>query len=293
MLKNIKTESIIKDNSFHFIDSQIETIIQLSSQFGCFCDKIILKNGKKFVLKAQNINASLLYPSVYYEGKSLIFMNNKFKNIFPKIHHLENNFFIMDWIDNNNITNSDSEFQLARQLAKIHTIRKSEFGFDYDTPIGSLKQSNKYSASWINFYRENRLQMILDIINNSNPLPKEINKGIQKIIDGLEKYIPESKTASLIHGDLWSGNILFNNGRLVGLIDPSICFANKEMDLASLHFLKVVSKDFISKYKNFINIEKNFEDRSGIYELYYSLLNVHLWSRDYISETNKLVKKYI
>ena len=123
-------------------------------------------------------------------------------------------------------------------------------------------------------------------------MPKDINKGIEKIINKLETFIPESNKPSLIHGDLWSGNILFNNGRLAGLIDPGIYYSNKELDLSSLSFLNVVSKDFIEKYKNFSNIENDFEERKGIYELYYALLNVYLWSREYIKNTKEIIKRY-
>ena len=134
--------------------------------------------------------------------------------------------------------------------------------------------------------------MILDIINKYKPMPNEITKQIQKIIDNLEKYIPETNTSSLVHGDLWSGNILYNNGDLVGLIDPGIYFGNKELDLASLYFLKVVSKDFINKYRDYSEIEKGLNERIGIYELYYALLNIHLWSREYINHAKKIVEKY-
>ena len=53
-----------------------------------------------------------------------------------------------------------------------------------------------------------------------------------------------------------------------------------------------MSKDFIEKYKNFSNIENDFEERKGIYELYYALLNVYLWSREYIKNTKEIIKRY-
>jgi len=292
-LKNLNSKSILKNKQIPIINSEIVKTINLSSSFGCICEKIILENGKKFVVKAQNLMDSINYPSVYFEGKSLEILNNKFSNFFPKIYYLEKNFFIMEYINHNNLMNSSSEKDLAKKLAKIHSIKNDKYGFEYNTPIGGLEQSCEYEKSWINFYRNKRLQMIFNIINKSNPMPNEINKGIEKILKNLENYISDSQSPSLIHGDLWQGNILFNNGKVVSFIDPSIYFSNIELELSSLTFLKVVSNDFFNEYSKYNKIEKGFEERSKIYELYYSLLNVHLWSRSYINNTYEIIKKYI
>ena len=79
----------------------------------------------------------------------------------------------------------------------------------------------------------------------------------------------------------------------MSFIDPSIYFSNIELELSSLTFLNVVSNNFINEYKQYINVEKGYEERSKIYELYYSLLNIHLWSRSYINNTYEIIKKYI
>ncbi len=292
MSQNINSKNIIGDRKFSFIDSDVLSIINLSSSYNCVCDKITLKNGKKFVVKFQVASGNSKYHSIYYEGKSLKIMNKKFGNIFPKVYHLEKNLFIINWIENNNLKNNNSEEELAYYLSKIHSDNNGRFGFDFNSPIGGIEQPCGFENSWVNFFRKKRLQFIFDKINYSNPMPKDINKGIEKIINKLETFIPESNKPSLIHGDLWSGNILFNNGRLAGLIDPGIYYSNKELDLSSLSFLNVVSKDFIEKYKNFSNIENDFEERKGIYELYYALLNVYLWSREYIKNTKEIIKRY-
>ena len=152
------------------------------------------------------------YPSIYYEGKSIEKLNKLFNELFPKIFHIEKNFFIMNWIEHNNEVNNESESDLAFKLSKLHLIKNNEFGYEFNSPIGGLEQPSSYEKSWINFYKIKRLQMIFDVINNRNPMPKNLNRSIQKIIDNLEKFIPECNSPSLIHGDLWQGNILFNNG---------------------------------------------------------------------------------
>ena len=104
---------------------------------------------------------------------------------------------------------------------------------------------------------------------------------------------PKNPTPSLIHGDLWEGNILFNNGKLKGLIDPGIHFAHNEMELAYLSWFKYVGNNFFDSYNEKIKIDKNYKEYEAVYQLYYCLLNVFLWSREYINNARDLVLKYL
>ena len=128
--------------------------------------------------------------------------------------------------------------------------------------------------------------------SKTNPMPKKINKGIEKILKNLNNIIPNNPKPSLTHGDLWEGNILFNTGKLVGLIDPGISYIHNEMEISYLKWFNYISKNFYSYYSEIININRDFFDYSEVYELYYSLLNVHLWSRKYLQNTAELVSKY-
>lgn len=285
--------SIIKDNSIKIFNSEPFEVKKLSSAFGSTCFKVKLKSNKVFVIKYHNDFNKNIYPSIYYEGKSIVKINKIISNLFPKIILLQKNFFIMEWIEHNNIKNNLTEKDFANKLLKIHSIKNDMFGFDFNTPIGGIEHDCGYEKSWINFYKNKRLYMIYNLINKSNPMPKIINNGIEKIINNIEKYIPESTNPSLIHGDLWGGNILFNNGKLVRLIDPGIQYAEIEFELSYLLFFNTVSKSFYNYYQSLIKIDKNFWERSGIYELYYALMNVHVWDRSYINYVDNILKRYV
>ena len=290
---NLNVKSFLKNKKIKIIDSEIISSSNLSVSFGCTCEKIYLKNGKKFVVKIQNELNAKQYKSIYYEGKSLEIMNKKFSSLFPRILHIEKEFFIMSWIKNNGESNLYTEKDFANKLSNMHAVKGEMFGYDFNTPIGGIEQNCDYEKSWTNFYKTKRLQMIYDLINRKNPMSSKINNGIEKIINNIEKYIPESNRPSLIHGDLWGGNILYNNGKLAGLIDPAIQYADIEFELSYLKFFNTVSDTFFDYYNNNVKIDKGFNERSGIYELYHALLNVHLWDRSYINIVNKILERYI
>ena len=122
-------------------------------------------------------------------------------------------------------------------------------------------------------------------------MPNKINIRIEKLLNNLHNYIPKKPEVRLLHGDLWSGNILFNDGELVGLIDPGSYFGHNELEISYLTWFKLVDINFLNHYSNIINIDKYFSKYEPIYQLYFCLLNVHLWSRDYIQNTNDLLEK--
>ena len=284
--------NIYKKNNHSFLKNMnVTSRVTLSNSFGAFCEKIKLEDNSLFVikgLKKENKN----YDSIYYEGKSLKFMHEKFPDLFPKVLHLDKNILVIKYINHNKIKNNDSEKDFAFKIARIHQTKHNKFGFDFDTPIGGLRQPSDYQQSWVNFFGNNRLGMVYEEINKTNPMPKKINKGIEKILKNLNNLIPNNPKPCLTHGDLWEGNILFNEGVLVGLIDPSISYIHNEMEIAYLKWFNYISKDFYNYYSDIININRDFFNYSEVYELYYSLLNVHLWSRKYLQNTAELVSKY-
>jgi len=130
---------------------------------------------------------------------------------------------------------------------------------------------------------------IFKLINQNEPMPSLINRRLEVVIKNLENFIPSKPRISLLHGDLWKGNILFHNKKLVGLIDPGIFFGHNELEIAYLRWFNEINASFLDYYSEIIKIEKDYHTYEPIYQIYYSLLNVHLWSRKYISDVDRLL----
>jgi fructosamine-3-kinase len=233
------------------------------------------------------------FNSIVSEASSLKYLLTKFSNLFPTVVYHSNELLIIDFIENNNIRNNKFQKILADNILKIHKVTNSKYGFKFDTQIGGLKQSNKFSDNWLDFFRDNRLNMIFEKINKDKPMPNLINKRIEKLLKNLGDIIPNKPKVSLLHGDLWSGNILFNNGKLAGLIDPGVYFGHNELEISYLTWFKYVDDNFLNYYSERFTIDKHYFKYEPAYQLYFSLLNVHLWSRKYITDTENLLNKII
>ena len=174
----------------------------------------------------------------------------------------------------------------------MHSYKSNKFGFKFDSQHGGMRQINKETSNWVNFFRDKRLNMIFEEIYKNDPMPSLINNKIEKLISNLKNYLPNKTNISLLHGDLWEGNILFHNKKLVSLIDPGIYFGHNELEVAYLTWFGLVDDIFLNYYSNFMKIDKDFHQYEPIYHLYFSLLNVYLWDRElYLKDTNFLVNK--
>lgn len=284
--------SLVENQINEFIEEKTITKRKiLSKAFGMKCEKIYLNTEEVIIVKYYQVK-NYNFNSIVSESNSLVYLLKKFPKLFPSIKYKSSDLLIIDFIENNNIKNENYQEILANAILKLHLIKNNKYGFDFDAQIGGLRQSNEYDANWVNFFREKRLNMIFEIINKTDPMPSLINKKIEKLLKSLENFLPSNPSINLLHGDLWSGNILFHNGDLVGLIDPGIYFAHNELEISYLTWFNYVDKKFLDYYSNIIKIDKYFFKYEPIYQLYFSLLNIYLWDRNhYIKDAKNLLEK--
>ena len=273
----------------YFLDKKIEARTILSNSFNMICEKILLQNNEAFVAKYYQ-NKKNEFNSIISEKNSLSYLAN-ITSLVPKIKFNSNELLIIDYIENNDIKDKNYQVILAEEISKIHQNTNNRYGFQFDAQIGALKQTNEFIDNWVIFFREKRLNSIFELINNDDPMTNNINQKIEKLLKNIHNLIPNNPIPRLLHGDLWAGNILYNNGKLVGLIDPGIFFGHNELEIAYLTWFNFVNEEFLKIYSNIIPIERDYFEYEPIYQLYYCLLNVHLWDRIYIKEVEKLLNK--
>jgi fructosamine-3-kinase len=262
----------------------------LSQAFNINCEKITLDNNKSLVAKYYIIE-NKKFNSIESETKSLLYLLKKFPHTFPSVKYFTDDLLIMDYIEHDDNKNKNYQNILAREILKLHSMSNKNYGFEFDSQIGGLKQDNSYNSNWINFFGEQRLNIIFELINQNDSMPKDTNKLIEKLLRSLESRIPKNPKPSLLHGDLWSGNILFHNNNFAGFIDPGIYFGHNELELAYLTWFKYIDDIFLNIYSEAVSLHNDYLEYEPIYQLYFSLLNVFLWDRNYIVDVNRLLNK--
>jgi protein-ribulosamine 3-kinase len=224
------------------------------------------------------------YPNLYQtEVLGLMMLENTDALEIPRIivqdETIDYQFIVMEFIDQSN-KKSSYWSELARGISKIHENKSDCFGLEYDNYIGTLEQINTPKLQWKDFYFENRIYPQGQLAVNDKKLPKEIFRKFELLYNKFDELIPKC-TPSLLHGDLWYENIIPNQFGAPTLIDPSVYFGNREMDLAMADLFGGFSQDFFDAYQELLPIEKGYEERRKWHQLYPLLVHVNLFGDNY------------
>lgn len=170
--------------------------------------------------------------------------------------------------------------QFGQILAKLHSISHEYFGLDYDNYIGLNPQVNTPSYDWGDFFCVNRLKFQANLIKDQklkDQLIEYFEIHGEKLREFLNSHDPRP---SLVHGDLWSGNILFDHNS-AWLIDPAPYYGDPEVDLAMTKMFDTISADFYHSYHQIRPRIAGHEQREIIYNLYHYLNHFNLFGDYY------------
>ncbi len=200
----------------------------------------------------------------------------------PEVYHAEDDMLVMSWIEHGGPIDRDAEEHAADLIAHLHNQTAARFGYEEDTVIGGLHQPNPETTSWLDFFRDHRLLYMANEALLAGRLSGETYDRIETLAGRLDNWIDGDIKPSLIHGDLWGGNVLALPGRIVGLVDPAIYYADAEIELAFSTLFNTFGERFFSRYEEYRPLAPGFfKERCELYNLYPLLVHVRLFGGSY------------
>lgn len=171
--------------------------------------------------------------------------------------------------------------KLGEGLASLHRVVQPFYGLDADNYIGLSPQVNGRSGSWGHFFVNNRLGYQVTLIRNAG-VRREFQGILDRSASTLESWLDACcEHPSLLHGDLWGGNALFD-GHTPWLIDPAVYFGDREADVAMTEMFGGFGAAFYTAYDSVWPRSTDYPLKREIYNLYHYLNHYNLFGDSYL-----------
>ena len=269
------------------LDQEVETLDFLQQgQIGSVYKAGI--NGQSYMVKTSDqidklaIEAKMLND--LYDAKVRV----------PKVIMSKESFLVLEYIENVKQDKYTQEIEAAKLLSTLHSVTNESrmYGYYYDTTIGPFIQKNEQTQyNWTLFLGQMRIIPMARVCYDEGKISKQMVERLEGLCRDLYKRIDMSMIyPSLLHGDIWSGNILFEREGAC-LIDPAIYYGDKEMELAFILLFNTFGDTFFNAYSEVHPLSEDFyESKVPLYQIYPILVHVALYGNPYIGQLEQILK---
>jgi protein-ribulosamine 3-kinase len=180
---------------------------------------------------------------------------------------------------------------LGRGLAALHRRTSAFFGFPAHSYCGTTRQDNDPDPSWPAFYAERRLLPLIRLIESERGLAAAERRVYDRLLERLPTLLAEGSPPALVHGDLWSGNVL-GSARGPALVDPACAFADREMELGMMTLFGGFTERCFAAYQEAWPLPSGWRERNGLYQLYHLLNHFLLFGGHYGGQALAVARRY-
>jgi fructosamine-3-kinase len=182
---------------------------------------------------------------------------------------------------------------LGTQLAQLHRVPQSRFGWAHDNWIGSTPQPNGWRHQWVAFWREQRLGFQLQLAAQ-NGYGGALQRDGEALLAGLDAFFDGYVPApSLLHGDLWGGNHGFLADGSPVIFDPATYVGDRECDLAMSELFGGFAPAFHAAYREAWPLDPGYAARRTLYNLYHVLNHANLFGGGYAAQAARMTAQLL
>lgn len=259
---------------------------------GCINSAYRISNGEREYFVKLNSATALSMFEAEADGLREMVSSNTIKVPEPLTTGLADgrSFIVMESLE---LGGSGSAERLGRELAAMHRVSTSRFGWFRDNTIGSTPQYNTESDSWLTFWREQRLAAQLKMAA-ANGYGGALQQKGERLLTALPAFFSDyTPVPSLLHGDLWSGNYAYCRDGTPVIFDPAVYYGDREADIAMTELFGGFGGDFYAAYNEAWPLDHGYAVRKTLYNLYHILNHLNLFGGGYGSQAQGMIERLL
>lgn len=202
-------------------------------------------------------------------------------------------FIVMEYLPLDGVADTTGMTRFGEQLAQMHHFTCSRFGWHRDNTIGSTPQQNNWDSDWLHFWSEQRLGYQIQL-GVRHGLGRRVVQKAEQLQDALAVFFSDYQpAASVLHGDLWSGNYGIGRDGEPVIFDPAVYFGDREADLAMTELFGGFGREFYAAYQASWPLDPGYPQRKLLYNLYHILNHFNLFGGGYAMQAESILDRLL
>lgn len=249
------------------------------------------KDGQQYFVKTNRTGLRKMFEA---EAKGLQVLDSSQAIKVPEVicygDDQSQSYIVLEYCDMSGRVN---QIALGEQLAAMHGVQASQFGWEIDNTIGVTHQPNGKMDNWIEFWREHRLgfQLKLAADNGYGGTLQEL--GERLLVEMPKLFTSRNVVPSMLHGDLWGGNVAGLQDGTPVIYDPAFYYGDREADIAMTYIFGGFTADFYASYQNAFSLDDGFSVRKTFYNLYHIINHLNLFGGDYHRQSISMLEQVL
>lgn len=199
----------------------------------------------------------------------------------PEVLAAEADCLILSWVETTRPT-ADAADTFGRALARTHRAGAREFGAEQDGFIGTLPMPNRPADTWPEFFAVRRVLPYLKLARDRSAISTEDATAVEDVVRRITDLAGPAEPPARLHGDLWSGNVLWGEDGRGWLVDPAAYGGHRETDLAMLALFGLPQLPrVLDAYQEEAPLADGWEDRVPLHQLFPLLVHAALFGGGY------------
>ncbi len=246
----------------------------------------------KYFLKVNDKNR---YPSMFTKeanglGKLRELCTLKIPQVIKHGSCNDQQYLLLEWLEKGS-PKKDMWENFGRGLAMMHKQQQEYFGLNEDNYIGSLHQNNDQHNEWYSFFVECRIMPLVKKLFDASDFSATDIRDADLFCNNLKSILPDEHP-SFLHGDLWAGNYMITSSGYAAIFDPAVYCGHREMDIGMTKLFGGFDQRFYEAYNETYPLEKGWEKRLPITQLYPLLVHAVLFGGHYIESVKNIFKAF-